>query len=44
MLLALLTATVCVLIFAALLRRVVRDWRIAMMATFAFAFSGGGAV
>ena len=43
-LLALLTATGCVLIFAVLIRRVVRDWRVAMMATFAFAFSGGVAV
>jgi hypothetical protein len=43
-LLALLTATGCVLIFAILIRRVVRDWRIAMMAIFAFAFSGGVAV
>ncbi|MDP3690357.1 hypothetical protein [Bradyrhizobium sp.] len=43
-LLALLTATGCVLIFAGLIRCVVRDWRIAMMATFAFAFSGGVAV
>lgn len=42
--LALLTATGCVLIFAGLIRRVVRDWRIAMMAIFAFAFSGGVAV
>ncbi|MDO9059949.1 MAG: hypothetical protein Q7U92_13150, partial [Bradyrhizobium sp.] len=42
--LALLTATGCVLIFATLIRRVVRDWRIAMMAIFAFAFSGGIAV
>jgi hypothetical protein len=40
-LLAWLTATGCVLIFAGLIRRVLRDWRIAMMATFAFAFSGG---
>src|ERR1700704_1895176 len=40
-LLALLTAIGCVLAFAVLIRRVVRDWRIAMMATFAFAFSGG---
>ncbi|MDB5575226.1 MAG: hypothetical protein JWR80_402 [Bradyrhizobium sp.] len=39
--LVLLTAIGCVLIFAGLMRRVVRDWRIAMMATFAFAFSGG---
>src|SRR3982074_1602273 len=43
-LLALLTATGCVLVFAVLIRRVVHDWRIAMMATFAFAFSGGVAV
>jgi len=43
-LLALLTAIGCVLIFADLIRRVVRDWRVAMMATFAFAFSGGVAV
>ena len=41
---ALLTAIGCVLVFAVLIRRVVRDWRIAMMATFAFAFSGGVAV
>jgi hypothetical protein len=39
--LAWLTAIGCVLVFAALVRRVVRDWRVAMMATFAFAFSGG---
>jgi hypothetical protein len=43
-LLAWLIATGCVLIFAALVRLVVRDWRIAMLATFAFAFSGGIAV
>ena len=42
--LALLTATGCVLIFAGLIRCVVRDRRIAMLATFAFAFSGGVAV
>src|SRR5712671_1596510 len=42
--LAWLIATGCVLIFAALVRRVVRDWRIAMLATLAFAFSGGIAV
>jgi len=42
--LALITASGCVLVFAGLMRRVVRDWRIAMMATFAFAFSGGIAV
>jgi hypothetical protein len=33
-----------VLIFAALMRAVVRDWRVAMLATVAFAFSGGVAV
>jgi hypothetical protein len=43
-LLAWLTATGCVLIFAVLIRLVVRDWRIALIATFAFAFSGGIAV
>jgi hypothetical protein len=43
-LLAWLTATGCVLVFAVLIRRVVRDWRVAMMAIFAFAFSGGVAV
>jgi hypothetical protein len=43
-LLALITAIACVLVFAGLIRRVVRDWRIAAMATFAFAFSGGIAV
>jgi hypothetical protein len=42
--LAWLIATGCVLIFAALVRRIVRDWRIALLATFAFAFSGGIAV
>src|ERR1700676_3187608 len=42
--LAWLIATGCVLIFAGLVRRVVRDWRVAMLATFAFAFSGGVAV
>src|SRR5882757_7555563 len=39
-----LIATGCVLIFAALVRCIVRDWRIAMLATLAFAFSGGIAV
>jgi hypothetical protein len=39
-----LIATGCVLIFAALVRFIVRDWRVALMATFAFAFSGGIAV
>lgn len=43
-LLAFLIATGCVLIFAGLIRRVVRDWRVAMLATLAFAFSGGIAV
>lgn len=43
-LLALLTATGCVLIFAVLIRRVIRDWRVAMIAIFGFAFSGGIAV
>src|SRR5450755_3752436 len=43
-LLAFLIATGCVLIFAALVRRIARDWRVAMLATVAFAFSGGIAV
>jgi hypothetical protein len=43
-LLAWLTATGCVLIFAALLRLIVRDWRVALIATFAFTFSGGVAI
>jgi hypothetical protein len=43
-LLAWLTATGCVLVFAVLIRRIVRDWRVALIATFAFAFSGGLAV
>src|SRR6478752_8577973 len=43
-LLAWLIATGCVLVFAALVRLIVRDWRIALMAAFAFAFSGGVAV
>src|SRR6202030_1807212 len=42
--LALLIATGCVLIFAGLIRLIVRDWRVALIATFAFAFSGGIAV
>src|SRR5712672_3688453 len=42
--LAWLIATGCVLIFAGLVRHVVRDWRVAMLATLAFAFSGGVAV
>jgi hypothetical protein len=43
-LLAWLTATGCILIFAALMRLVVRDWRLALIATFAFTFSGGVAI
>jgi hypothetical protein len=43
-LLVFLIAAGCVLIFAALMRKVVRDWRVAMLATLAFAFSGGIAV
>src|SRR4051794_34980474 len=43
-LLAWLTATGCVLIFAGLMRLVVRDWRVALIATFAFTFSGGVAI
>jgi hypothetical protein len=43
-LLALLIATASVLIFAGLIRMIVRDWRLALVATFAFAFSGGLAV
>ncbi len=42
--LAFLIATGCVLIFACLVRRIVRDWRVAMLATLAFALSGGIAV
>jgi len=42
--LAWLIATGCVLAFAALVRLIVRDWRVALIATFAFAFSGGIAV
>lgn len=42
--LAFLIATSCVLIFAGLVRLIVRDWRIAMLATLAFALSGGIAV
>jgi hypothetical protein len=42
--LAFLIATGCVLIFAALVRLMVRDWRVALIATLAFAFSGGVAV
>jgi hypothetical protein len=43
-LLAWLIATGVVLIFACLVRAIVRDWRLALIATFAFAFSGGLAV
>src|SRR3954464_6010090 len=43
-LLAWLTATACVVVFASLMRLIVRDWRIALIATFAFAFSGGVAI
>ncbi len=39
--LSLLTAIVFVLIFASLIRLIVRDWRLAGLMTFAFAFSGG---
>src|SRR5689334_17228495 len=42
--LAFLIAAGSVLIFAALMRAIVRDWRVAMLATLAFAFSGGIAV
>jgi hypothetical protein len=34
----------CIAIFAALARLIVRDWRVALLATFAFALSGGIAV
>jgi hypothetical protein len=40
-LVAWLTATGFVLVFAILARFLVRDWRVAMLGTFAFAFSGG---
>src|ERR1700678_2274748 len=43
-LLAWLIATASVLVFAPLIRAIVRDWRLALIATFAFAFSGGLAV
>ena len=42
--LAWLIATAAVLVFAGLMRAIVRDWRLALIATFAFAFSGGLAV
>jgi hypothetical protein len=43
-LLAWLVSTGCVLVFASLVCAIVRDWRLALIATFAFAFSGGLAV
>jgi hypothetical protein len=43
-LLAFLIAVGSVLIFAGLARLILRDWRVAMLATLAFAFSGGIAV
>lgn len=43
-LLAWVNATACVAVFASLMRLVVRDWRIALVATFAFTFSGGVAI
>jgi len=42
--LAWMIATGCVMVFAGLMRAIARDWRLALMATFAFAFSGGLAV
>ena len=42
--LAFLIAAGSVLVFAALMRAIVRDWRVALLATLAFAFSGGIAV
>jgi hypothetical protein len=42
--LAWLIATGCVLVFAALARLILRDWRVALIATLAFAFSGAIAV
>jgi hypothetical protein len=42
--LMLLIASGCVLIFAGLSRLILRDWRVALMATLAFASSGGIAV
>jgi hypothetical protein len=38
------TGTVLVLCYAGLIRRVIDDWRVALLASFAFAFSGGVAV
>jgi hypothetical protein len=42
--LSLLIATGCVLVFAGLMRPIVRDWRLALLAAQAFALSGGIAV
>ena len=42
--LAFLIASGCVVIFARVMRKIVRDWRVALLATLAFAFSGGIAV
>jgi hypothetical protein len=42
--LVLLIAAICVVIFASLSRLIVRDWRVALLATLYFAFSGGVAV
>jgi len=43
-LVALLSATCCVMVFAALVRRIVQDWRVALIAAVTFALSGGIAV
>src|ERR1700730_4827685 len=43
-LLAFLIATGSVLVFAGLVRLIAREWRVAMLASLAFAFSGGIAV
>lgn len=42
--LAALISALFVAVFAVFIRLIVRDWRIALLATFAFAFSGGVAV
>src|ERR1700726_1369355 len=42
--LAFLIASGCVVIFAGLMRQIVRDWRVALLTTLAFALSGGIAV
>jgi hypothetical protein len=42
--LAFLIATASVVIFASLVRAILRDWRVALLATLAFALSGGVAV